>query len=93
MVLRRRRIVGLGLADLELHSLVEEEIPIVPELVWQEGLELVYVVEGDDVARLEGGGAGPRILSEGQGRYDEGDETEKNERFAATHGLLRFVGH
>ena len=55
-----RAVVGLGGADLQLHPLVEEEVPVVPELLGQEGLELVDVVEADGVAFLEGrdGGAG-----------------------------------
>src|SRR5208337_407222 len=53
LIFGRWRVVPEGGANLELHSFIEEEVAIVPELRGKEGLERVNLVEGDDVAFLE----------------------------------------
>jgi hypothetical protein len=57
-----RAVVGLGGSDLQAHALVEEEVPVVPEVPGQVGLEAIHLVEGDHVALVEARIPGPGIL-------------------------------
>ena len=69
-------------ADLELHAFVEEEVAIRPELRRQERLQGFDLVDGDDVAFLEGRRRGAGVLlsdrrereGEGQGEAEAGRE-------------------
>ena len=60
--LRGGAVVPEERSDLELHSFVEEEVAVVPELGRNELPELIDVLEGDDISLGEGRGRAASVL-------------------------------
>jgi hypothetical protein len=90
--LLRLAVVGGG-PDLELHALVEEEVPVVPECRRQEGLELLDLVHGDDVAFLELRHQGAGVLGLlGEGRSRQQQRGQKRECGGRAHGGVLLCG-
>jgi hypothetical protein len=90
-VLPGRRVVPVEGSDLELHALVEEEVPVRPELLRQIGLDLLQVLPADHVAGLEGRGRDGGVLR-GASRMQR-QRGQRGQGRDATGAEMRVRGH
>jgi hypothetical protein len=81
LILRRRGVIALEGTDLEAHPLIEEEVPVVPELRRQIGPQRHDLLETDQVALPRARSRTARILPRGgpersrpQAQHEEPDQ-------------------